>query len=798
MGLRGLVDSPMDQSENLELLARVERQLRVHRSSDNNNNNSDLNDSLSFSSDSPSRETARELWTLVLDVVFAPLWLRIRAAELLGVCCVVLDDDAPVRITANETHKLRAVVSSTCQALEELKATDAAQAAQLFAWLGFLERVLLATRSDVCAAVFRLGSMYAGMLTKLLRLLSSCSTKVFAAATVCLGLFHAHEKRSGRSVLVGEVLHDMKDGREHLSGALLHVINSCGCPCPQERLVHLWNALQLFGDILADETAAALVFLNDFKVLVDLVIRESTDLPQEDVSRLHYMELLERALDSPVYLQSQMYRKRELLEVLESLLDVGAEEDSVMPKDVMDKIKQILMKANYGKVSDKLRILRLMRRWMGEADETHNYPQSLMADNREPSYPQQVELRGFERAVTMAAGISMKIVHSMFVAGAVDTLVQFLPEALTRTFNMHPRMRALQVKGEDFLAEIQAPLTVDKISSKNLLRTRWFSHPESTGGAFSDWQQYAEEECNIAIDRYTQYPFFLVVWVDYNCADQARLMLFSDHYMSDGYSGMVVLNSIFDQVAHLSRGQNHSASVREFPLRASFYDNALSNISDQHDFVMPPVANPTSASFTEGDPACMRKTLARCKAENVTFAGALVSATVLAFYRAAKSQPEFDPAQPFKMMVDLDYNMRRRVPQPAEEDHVGAFISFADLEWLADAEDLNIRNSLNSDANISNVGRYPYAREFLLSGSTDKKCLLTVKSLHVYNPIPYLGASSIFFVSSVESFCYSMGHKCEDEVAKLLFATWVAICESMGDIEADEKLENVLERMHLL
>ncbi|KAE9043537.1 hypothetical protein PR003_g6022 [Phytophthora rubi] len=169
-----------------------------------------------------------------------------------------------------------------------------------------------------------------------------------------------------------------------------------------------------------------------------------------------------------------------------------------------------------------------------------------MTDNREPSYPQQVELRGFERAVTMAAGTSMKIVHSMLVAGDVDTLVQFLPEALTRTFNMHPRMRALQVKGEDFLAEIQAPLTVDDISSKNLLRTRRFSQPESTVGAFSDWQKYAEEECNIAIDRYTQYPFFLVVWVDDDCTDQARLMLFSDHYMSDGYSGMVVLNSIFE------------------------------------------------------------------------------------------------------------------------------------------------------------------------------------------------------------------------------------------------------------
>lgn len=100
----------------------------------------------------------------------------------------------------------------------------------------------------------------------------------------------------------------------------------------------------MFGDILADETASALVFVNDFKVLIDLVIRESTDLPQEDETRLHYMELLQRALASPLYLQSQMYRKRELLDVLESLLDAGAEEDSVMPKDVMDKIKQILVR----------------------------------------------------------------------------------------------------------------------------------------------------------------------------------------------------------------------------------------------------------------------------------------------------------------------------------------------------------------------------------------------------------------------------------------------------------------------
>ncbi|OWZ22907.1 hypothetical protein PHMEG_0002306 [Phytophthora megakarya] len=333
----------MDQSESLELLARIERQLRVHSTSDNNKN-TDIYSSVDVWA-SPSPQTSRELWTLVLDVVFAPLWLRIRAAELLNVCCDMgeSESDGIARINTQETHKLRAVVSSTCQAMEELDASDINQAEQMFTWLGFLERVLSATQSDVCALVFQ-NSMYAGMLTKMLRLLGACSTKVFAATTICLGLFHDHEKKCGRSVLVGEVLRGMKDGREHLSGALLHVINSCGCPCPTERLVHLWNALQLFGDILVDETASALVFVNDFKVLLDLVIRECNDLPQEDVTRLYYMELLACVLGSPLYLQAQMYRKRELWRLLESLLDAGAEENSMMPKDVMIKIKQILVK----------------------------------------------------------------------------------------------------------------------------------------------------------------------------------------------------------------------------------------------------------------------------------------------------------------------------------------------------------------------------------------------------------------------------------------------------------------------
>ncbi|KAG3110678.1 hypothetical protein PI125_g9810 [Phytophthora idaei] len=320
-----------------------------------------------------------------------------------------------------------------------------------------------------------------------------------------------------------------------------------------------------------------------------------------------------------------------------------------------------------------------------------------------------------------------KIVHSMLVAGDATALLRYLPHALARTFNMHPRMRALQVQTDDFTAEIQEPLTLEDIVTLDLLRIQQFS---STEDAFENWQQYAEDECNVAFDRYTQLPFFLTVWIN-ESATQARLMLFSDHYMSDGYSGMIVLNSILEQVACLAKDENDDGQlkrvqVHEFPLRASFYNNSLSEIrvfkpllkgflalfrktiyshvmqnfkpvlparSDQHDFVVPPVANPTSACFAQGGPECMRKALVKCKAEGVTFAGALVSAVVVAFYQATKSQPDFDPDQPFKFMVDLDYNMRRRVPHIAEEEHVGAFISFADLEWLAN-EGVDMKTTL--------------------------------------------------------------------------------------------------------
>ncbi|TYZ65812.1 hypothetical protein PybrP1_010745 [[Pythium] brassicae (nom. inval.)] len=348
------VDSPPDQSATLRQLDAIERELRAA-------------DRLGF--DAPARLAAlgEQLWTLLLDVVCSPLWVRLRAAALLNVCFAVREE--ALRVTPQNAYRVRSIVSSTCQVLEELDATERRDEDALFAWLEFLEHVLLTTPSEVFAKVLR-HSMYIGMLTKMLRLLSSCSTKVFAATAMCIAAFYAHElqcKRGsgGRShhavppsgeqvVLVDQVLAAHREGMEHFGGALLHVINSCGYPCAESRLVHLRNALQLLGDILGHAQASQLVFVNDFKVLLDIFIRECADRPLEDMTRLHFLVLLDRALGSALFLQSHMYRKAEILRVLEDLLDAAGaarragdgdgDDDSELPPEVVAQANQLLLR----------------------------------------------------------------------------------------------------------------------------------------------------------------------------------------------------------------------------------------------------------------------------------------------------------------------------------------------------------------------------------------------------------------------------------------------------------------------
>lgn len=93
------------------------------------------------------------------------------------------------------------------------------------------------------------------------------------------------------------------------------------------------------------------MFLNDFKVLLDVVIRECVDRPRADATRLHLLELLDRALGSALYRQAHRYRHAEIFAILEDLLAIGAvqtttaaeDEDEALPLAVVAQTKQLLL-----------------------------------------------------------------------------------------------------------------------------------------------------------------------------------------------------------------------------------------------------------------------------------------------------------------------------------------------------------------------------------------------------------------------------------------------------------------------
>ncbi|GMF23099.1 unnamed protein product [Phytophthora lilii] len=504
---------------------------------------------------------------------------------------------------------------------------------------------------------------------------------------------------------------------------------------------------------------------------------------------------------------------------------------------------------------------------------------------------QRGSLRGYERTLTMVDGISTKIVHSMLVSGPTTVLLRFLATAVMNTFNIHPRMRMLQVKGERHMAEVHPLLSRHDVTSFALVRVRMVSSVASDADdMMSGWHQYADDECSIGFDRFKQLPFFLTIWVDER-EGTARLMLFSDSYMSDGFSGMVALNCILEQVALLSNEHSESpqnepepeqppVQVQELPLRPPLYKMWLSKVpwikpiaksvvnvsgrqifrerarnykpllpprADQHHFRAPPMTSSSTALFAQGNPGYMEKVVAKCREERVTVSGALVGAILLAFYHVMKERKSNPSQECFKIAADMSFNMRKRVPSPAKEEQVGLYTALTGLDWLT-TEGVNMQktsfwdlarrakqemdekpkhilgmalptvlldkkinsrmqqsflkgvylpHSLTSDVSISNIGRYPFARNHRLTEDEDGSGVLTVESLHVYHPLPHLASSATFFIASVDAFNYSMAHKCENVVGEALFTAIVELCESIDRIGTDEKLLDVLNRVGL-
>lgn len=318
----------------------------------------------------------------------------------------------------------------------------------------------------------------------------------------------------------------------------------------------------------------------------------------------------------------------------------------------------------------------------------------------------RVQLRGFERVYTAVDNSSTKVAHVMVVKGPVATLVQHLPTALVYTYNLHPRMRALQVKDAFHEAEIQPPITVDDVAARRLLRVRATSAAEEETAM---WKRHVQEECERVVDRYEDFASFLEVWVDEDNS-LARLFLFSDHYMCDGTSGMTIFHDTLKHAALLASQAEIEST--QYPVRASPYNLWLDSYTlstpltkmtvkllapviksvltshtkpllparaDQADLVYPFKNNPSYALF-ESAPETVKKVLARCKQEGVTYSGAVTAAVILAYYHASQPHHPVALTDSFKVTLTMSTNLRTRLPTPVPEDVVGSFASLVPLD----------------------------------------------------------------------------------------------------------------------
>lgn len=319
-----------------------------------------------------------------------------------------------------------------------------------------------------------------------------------------------------------------------------------------------------------------------------------------------------------------------------------------------------------------------------------------------------VQLRGYERMYTAVDESSTKVAHVMLVRGPVAPLLAHLPTALLHVYNLHPRMRALQTREPTQHVEIQPKLSLEDVASRRLLRVRETSTDEEEQGA---WKSHVEHECMQFVNRFEEFASFLEVWTDRD-EKFARLFLFSDHYMCDGYSGVTILNDTLTRVGQLSRGE--TVEPQENPVRASPYNllldactfstpvsefavRMLANTvrtmfcsakpvlpprSDQVDFVYPYKNNASYAMFESGDAATVKPVLARCKEEGVTYSGALTAAVVLAYYHASQKHKAVAFDEDFKLTMTMSTNLRIRFPQPVPEELVGSYASLVTVDRL--------------------------------------------------------------------------------------------------------------------
>jgi hypothetical protein len=111
---------------------------------------------------------------------------------------------------------------------------------------------------------------------------------------------------------------------EHFTEALLHVLNEQHCPYDDEALLR--QCLKAVCDMLEGRESVRLFYTNDLKALVDIIIRELSNLAPDDDIRCRYLDVTHSLLLNSHWVDTDRYRRDDLCAVLEGVMEAECDD----------------------------------------------------------------------------------------------------------------------------------------------------------------------------------------------------------------------------------------------------------------------------------------------------------------------------------------------------------------------------------------------------------------------------------------------------------------------------------------
>ena len=233
-----------------------------------------------------------------------------------------LDPQVMILIAAEEWGQLSNVWSHCSAGLNEASSMseDEQQVEEAYlCWLFFIYGMCTESQDYGIAPESLPGKEFCKVL---LDLMVETSEEIFLNAAKASVALLGHYDVGGRNQFL-IALKDHSDN-QHFGEAVLHHLNEQHYPYEDENM--LAQTLESLKYIFTWSETSKYFFTNDMKVIVDIAIRELVNLPVQDDIRKNYLDVLNALMQNSQWLSQGRYKRAEICEVLESILDAGGDE----------------------------------------------------------------------------------------------------------------------------------------------------------------------------------------------------------------------------------------------------------------------------------------------------------------------------------------------------------------------------------------------------------------------------------------------------------------------------------------